>query len=81
MFSGVASPTAALNEYDRIAAVAVGPEELGIDKPDADCGLAGYHDDRVRWVNWVYDAMMLTSPVSLAAAASGSGSMMWPTLP
>ena len=73
---GDAPAAAPLDEHDRVPAVAVGAEELGVHEPDAH-GRLGRHraSRRVSAVNCVYDATTSTSvPPTRAAAAIGSGS-------
>ena len=68
------------DEHDRVAAVAVGAEQLRVDEPDPHrrrraCVTATVPKCRYSAENCVYDAMMCTSsPGSARAAASGSGS-------
>ena len=67
-----AAPTS-LDEHDRVAAVAVRAEQLGIHEPDAHRGGPRHHDALVSAVNWVYDATMLTSPDESIGGPQGIG--------
>src|ERR671910_873797 len=80
--ASTAAPPEPLHEHDRVAAVAVGAEQLGVDQSDANGGVPRRAHRNLRYSdeNWVYDDTMFTSsPGSLAAASSASCSTMWST--